>query len=160
MSHFDISKDGIQQFAPYIDKIRQFINFFNSFGACIQDFTNMYQHIQLKPNKFLSDVQHMWNSLYHLLDVVLPYRAIIDCYYNQRSNEPSLNELDWTIVEYFYNFLKVLYKVTNHFSGVYYPTFPHALSLTHEIFDQFKKHRNVDLLQQIITFMKKKFKKY
>ena len=94
-----------------------------------------------------------------MLKACLPYKEVINGYYNTHCPDSQLTDLDLEIGSCFFYFLKVFYDATIQLSGVYYPTSLYALHKLYDIAATIEMHRNIKLFQTTVEFMEAKFKK-
>ena len=153
-------QDGMKHVEDYLENIQSALSYIASVGSRIQEFAQHCKRSGVKPRKLPTDVSHRWNSTYLMLKACLPYKEVINGYYNTHCPDSQLTDLDWEIGTCFFYFLKVFYDATVQLSGVYYPTSPYALHKLYDIAATIDMHRNSELFKTTVEFMEAKFKKY
>jgi hypothetical protein len=146
---------GVKEIVEYVDNIRSALAFIMTGGKRRQDFNLMCESFGLPHKKFNLDVPHRWNSLYLMLESCLPYKDPLICYYNRNisDNIRPLDEIDFTMVKYFVEFLKPFYNATRALSGVYYSTSCMTLQQLYEISSTFEKFGNYPVFNEIVIKM-------
>ena len=84
----------MKHFEYYSENIRSALIYIASDGSHIQEFIQHYKRLGLKPRKLLTDVSHRWNSIDLMLKACLPYKEVINGYYNTHCPDSQLTELD------------------------------------------------------------------
>jgi hypothetical protein len=140
-----IVKDGLDAMQSAIHNIRESVAYWTATPKRVEKFEEMAKYKKVKITKKLRlDCKTRWNSVFVMLDVALPYRAVFErakVVDKQYETLPSLEE--WDFAAEVIPRLRLFYEITELFSGTDYVTanvyFPNICEIKMKILERYSR---------------------